>query len=302
MLKLLKRLKPKEWCLAAVALVFIVAQVYLDLEMPEYMNTITQIAQGATGSMSDIWINGLYMLLCALGSMVSAIITSLLVVRISADFSARLREEFYMKVQSFSMAEINKFSTPSLITRSTNDIQQVQMFFVIGLQMLIKAPIMAVWGIVKIAGKQWQWSVAVAVAVVVMVAVILIIMMLVVKKFKKMQLLTDQLNQSTRENLTGIRVVRAYNAEEYQEGKFEKVNNEFTKTTLFTGRTMSFMAPVMSGIMSGISLAIYWIGAYVINAAALTEVAGLFADMVVFMSYVSWVRHLPLTERLQFWY
>ncbi len=285
MLKLLKRLKPIEWVLVFVGIVFIVAQVYLDLKMPEYMNTITQIAQGGKGEMSDIWINGLYMLLCALGSMVCSIITSLFFVRIAADFSARLRESLYTQVQSFSMAEINKFSTPSLITRSTNDVQQVQMFIVIGLQMMIKAPITAVWGIVKIAGKQWQWSVAVAVAVAVLLVTIVIIMLLVFKKFKKLQTLTDNLNQVTRENLTGIRVIRAYNGETYQQNKFEAVNNEFTKTHMFTGKTMAFLSPIMSGVMNGVSLAIYWIGAIVINAAALTEVDGLFADMVVFMSY-----------------
>ena len=285
MLKLLKKLKPIEWLFAAFGVVFIVTQVYLDLKMPEFMNKITQIAQGAGGTMSDIWINGVYMLLCALGSMACSVVTSLFFVRIASDFSARLRESLYCKVQSFSMAEINKFSTPSLITRSTNDVQQLQMFLVMGLQMLIKAPITAVWAIIKIAGKQWQWSAAVAVAVAVLLVSIIIIMLLVTKKFRKMQTLTDRLNQVTRENLTGIRVIRAYNAEGYQQNKFETVNEEFTKTNLFTGKTMAFLSPIMSGIMNGISLAIYWIGAVVINAAALTEVAGLFADMVVFMSY-----------------
>lgn len=285
MFKLFKRLKPIEWVFVFVGLAFICAQVYLDLKMPEYMNTITQISQGKGGEMSDIWINGLYMLLCALGSMACSVITSLFFVRIASDFSARLRESLYSKVQSFSMAEINKFSTSSLITRSTNDVQQLQMFLVMGLQMLIKAPITAVWAIIKIAGKQWQWSVAVAVAVVVLLVVIVTIILLVSKKFRKLQTLTDNLNQVTRENLTGIRVIRAYNAENYQEEKFENVNEDFTKTNLFTGRTMAFLQPVMSGVMNGISLAIYWIGAIVINAAALSEVSGLFADMVVFMSY-----------------
>lgn len=285
MLKLLKRLKPIEWIFVFVGILFIVAQVYLDLKMPDYMNTITQIAQGNGGKMSDIWINGAYMLLCAFGSMACSIITSIFFVRIAADVSARLRESLYCKVQSFSMAEINKFSTPSLITRSTNDIQQVQMFLVMGLQMIIKAPITAVWAIVKIAGKQWQWSAAVGIAVAVLLVAVVVIMLLVAKKFRKLQTLTDNLNQVTRENLTGIRVVRAYNAENYQQEKFEKVNNDFTKTNLFTGKTMAFLQPIMSGVMNSISLAIYWIGAIVIGAAALSEVSGLFADMVVFMSY-----------------
>lgn len=285
MFKLLRRLKPVEWVFVLIGVVFIVAQVWLDLKMPDYMNAITQIAQGSGGSMSDIWINGGYMLLCALGSLACSIITSLFFVRIAADFSARLREDLYVQVQGFSMAEINKFSTPSLITRSTNDVQQVQNCIVMGLQMIIKAPITAVWGIVKIAGKQWQWSAAVGIAVAFMVACIVVIMLFVTKKFRRLQTLTDNLNQVTRENLTGIRVVRAYNAEQYQQNKFEAVNEEFTKTNLFTGKAMAFMNPIMSGVMNGISLAIYWIGAYIINAAALTEVAGLFADMVVFMSY-----------------
>ena len=292
MLKLLRHLKKREWLFALSAVVFIVAQVWLDLKMPDYMNTITQIAQGGINAetgvpyeMSDIWANGGYMLLCALGSMVCSIITSLFVVNIAANFSARLRESLYTKVQHFSMSEINKFSTASLITRSTNDVQQVQMLLTMGLQMMIKAPITAVWAITKIAGKEWQWSVAVAVAVVTLLLGIGIIMLLVTSKFKKMQKLTDNLNQVTRENLTGIRVVRAYNAEGFQEKKFDSVNNEFTNTQLYTGRIMAFMNPLMSLVMNGISLAIYLIGAVIINNAALPEVPGLFGDMVVFMSY-----------------
>ena len=271
---------------------FIVAQVWLDLKMPDYMNTITQIAQGGINAetgvpyeMSDIWANGGYMLLCAVGSMVCSIVTSFFVVSIAADFSARIREALYTKVQGFSMSEINKFSTASLITRSTNDVQQVQMLIAMGLQMIIKAPITATWAITKIAGKQWQWSTAVAVAVLVLLCGIITIMLLVVKKFNRMQTLTDNLNQVTRENLSGIRVVRAYNAEGFQQDKFEAVNNDFTNTYLFTGRVMAFMNPLMSLVMNGISLAIYWIGAYIINAASLMEFAGLFGDMVVFMSY-----------------
>lgn len=292
MLKLLKHLKTKEWIFAILVVVFIIIQVWLDLKMPDYMNTITQIAQGGinaeTGEqyeISDIWSNGGYMLLCALGSMLCSIITSWFVVNIASNFSARLRETLYTKVQHFSMSEINKYSTASLITRSTNDVQQVQMLLTMGLQMMIKAPITAVWAITKIAGKQWQWSAAVAVAVFVMLLGIITIMLLVTKKFKKMQKLTDNLNQVTRENLTGIRVIRAYNAENFQEKKFKNVNNEFTRTQLFTGRIMAFMNPLMSMVMNGISLAIYWIGAIIINEASLPDVPGLFGDMVVFMSY-----------------
>ena len=292
MFRLLKHLKKREWLFALCAVAFIVAQVWLDLKMPDYMNTITQIAQGGINAetgvqyeMSDIWANGGYMLLCAIGSMICSIITSFFVVNIAADFSARLRESLYTKVQGFSMSEINKFSTASLITRSTNDVQQVQMLITMGLQMIIKAPITAVWAITKIAGKEWQWSLAVAIAVVILLAGIITIMLLVTKKFKKMQILTDNLNQVTRENLSGIRVVRAYNAEGFQQNKFEGVNEDFTSTNLFTGRVMAFMNPLMSLVMNGISLAIYWIGAYLINAASMMEFAGLFGDMVVFMSY-----------------
>ena len=292
MFRLLKHLKKREWLFALCAVVFIISQVWLDLKIPDYMNTITQIAQGAvnteTGAayeISDIWANGGYMLLCAVGSMACSIITSFFVVSLAADFSARLRESLYTKVQGFSMSEINKFSTASLITRSTNDVQQVQMLITMGMQMVIKAPITAVWAITKIAGKEWQWSLAVAIAVVILLCGITTIMLLVTKKFKKLQILTDNLNQVTRENLSGIRVVRAYNAEKFQQNKFEGVNEEFTNTNLFTGRVMAFMNPLMSLVMNGISLAIYWIGAYIINAASLMEFAGLFGDMVVFMSY-----------------
>lgn len=292
MLKLLKHFRKREWLFALTAVIFIVAQVWLDLKMPDYMNTITQIAQGGTDpdtgalyEMSDIWRNGGYMLLCAIGSMVCSIITSFFVVNIAADFSARIRESLYKKVQSFSMGEINRFSTASLITRSTNDVQQVQMLITMGLQMMIKAPITAVWAITKIAGKEWQWSLAVAIAVLILLTGITVILLLVTKKFKRMQVLTDNLNQVTRENLSGIRVIRAYNAEKFQQNKFEAVNEEFTQTNLFTGRVMAFISPLMSLVMNGISLAIYWIGAYIINAASLMDFAGLFGDMVVFMSY-----------------
>lgn len=292
MFRLLKRLKKREWLFALCAVAFIVAQVWLDLKMPDYMNAITRIAQGGTDSatgrpyaLADIWSNGGRMLLCALGSLGCSVVTSFFVVRIAADFSARLREELYRKVQGFSLSEISKFSTASLITRSTNDVQQVQMLITMGLQMVIKAPITAVWAITKIAGKQWQWSAAVAVAVLILVGGITVIMLLVTKKFRRMQTLTDRLNQVTRENLSGIRVIRAYNAEQFQQDKFEAVNGEFTETNLFTGRVLAFMSPLMSLVLNGISLAIYWLGAYIINAAQPAEFAGLFGDMVVFMSY-----------------
>lgn len=291
MLKLLKYTKKKDWLFALLAVGFIVVQVWLELKMPDYMNTITQIAQGkssmgqTTYQLSDIWSNGLKMLLCALGSMASSVVTSFFVVGIAADFSARVREALYVKVQGFSKNEINKFSTASLITRSTNDVQQVQILITMGLQLMIKAPITAVWAIIKIAGKQWQWSMAVAIAVSFMVIAIAVIMSLVVKKFKKIQKLTDDINRVTRENLTGIRVIRAYNAETYQEEKFEEINEDMTKTQLFTGRVMALIGPIMSMVMNGIALAIYWIGAYLINSADIFEFQNLFGDMVVYMAY-----------------
>ena len=286
MLKLLKYLKKKECLYICFAIAFIVLQVWLDLTMPDYMNKITQIAQGTTSSsMKDIWVNGGYMLLCALGSMACSIITSFFVVRVAADYSARLREKLYTKVQGFSMREINMFSTPSLITRTTNDVQQVQILITMGLQMIIKAPVATIWAITKIAGKQWQWSLAIGIDVLVLVVGLVVLLLLVAKKFKKLQKLTDDLNKSTRENLSGVRVIRAYNAESIQEKKFEAVNKDFTNVNLYTNKVLAFISPLMSLVMNGISLAIYWIGAYIINAASLTEFSGLFSDMVVFMSY-----------------
>lgn len=292
MLRLLRYMKKREWLFALCAVAFILAQVWLDLKLPDYMNVVTQIAQGGTNAatglpyeMADIWANGGKMLLCAVGSMACSIITSFFVVTIASNFSARVRGSLYTRVQSFSMQEINRFSTASLITRSTNDVQQVQIIITMGLQMIIKAPVTAVWAITKIAGKQWQWSLAVAIAVLVLLCGITTVMRLVTPRFKKKQTLTDQLNQVTRENLSGLRVVRAYNAEGFQQGKFEEVNGALTGINLFTGRTMACINPLMNLVMNGISLAIYWIGAYIINAAELWEFAGLFGDMVVFMSY-----------------
>ena len=291
MLRLLKYAKKKDWIFAGLAVCFIVIQVWLELRMPDYMNAITQIAQGKshTGGeayrLSDIWGNGGKMLLCALGSMASSVITSFFIVTVAADFSARIREELYTKVQSFSHHEINRFSTASLITRSTNDIQQVQTLVTMGLQMMVKAPVMAVWAIVKISGKQWQWSMAMAIAVSFMLLSIAVILSLAVNQFKKMQKLTDDLNSVTRENLTGIRVIRAYNAESYQQRKFEAINDDMTRTQLFTGRVMGFINPIMSMVMNGIALAIYWIGAVLINNASFAEFSTLFGDMVVYMSY-----------------
>lgn len=285
MIKILKRLKAAEWFQALASLVFIVSQVWLDLKLPDYMSEITRLTQTPGSEMSDIWAAGGKMLLCALGSLVSAIIVGFFAARIAATFSQRLRSQLFTKVDSFSMEEINRFSTASLITRSTNDITQVQMLITMGLQVMIKAPITAVWALTKIVGKGYEWSIATGVAVLILLTMIALIMFFVMPKFKKMQILTDNLNRVTRENLTGLRVVRAYNAEGYQEDKFEAANEELTATQLYTNRGMAVMMPVMTALMSGMSLAIYWIGAYLINGANGMERLSLFSNMVVFSSY-----------------
>jgi ATP-binding cassette, subfamily B, multidrug efflux pump len=285
MFKILKRLKAAEWLQAFVSLIFIVSQVWLDLKLPDYMSEITRLTQTKGSEMSDIWLAGGKMLLCALGSLVSAVIVGFFAARIAASFSQRMRSLLFTKVDSFSMEEINRFSTASLITRSTNDITQVQMLITMGLQMMIKAPIMAVWAMTKITGKGLEWSIATGVAVIILITMLALIMIFVMPKFKKMQTLTDNLNRVTRENLTGLRVVRAYNAEGYQEDKFEAANEELTATQVYTNRGMAVMMPMMSALMSGISLAIYWIGAYLINGAEVMDRLTLFSNMVVFSSY-----------------
>lgn len=283
--QIFKFFKKREWMLMLVCLFFIVTQVWLDLKLPDYMSEITKLVQTDGSLMRDIWYQGGYMLLCALGSLISAIIVGFFAARIAAMLSRRLRESLYTKVASFSMQEINRFSTASLITRSTNDITQVQMVVAMGLQVMIKAPILATWAILKILGKNLEWSLVTAGAVIVLLMMLSIILIFAVPKFKIIQGLTDNLNLVTRENLIGIRVVRAYNAEDYQEEKFENANDILTRTHLFTGRIMAIMGPGMTLIMSGLSLAIYWIGAYLIEAAKMTDKIGLFSDMVVFSSY-----------------
>lgn len=285
MINILKRLKKAEWLQVFASLICIVAQVWLDLKLPDYMSEITRLTQVPGSEMADIWVAGAKMLVCALGSLVSAVAVGFFAARIAASFSQRLRSLLFSKVDSFSMEEINRFSTDSLITRSTNDITQVQMLITMGLQMLIKAPIMVVWAITKIAGKGYEWTVATGITVGIMVVVIGTIMVFIMPKFKKMQSLTDSLNRVTRENLTGLRVVRAYNAENYQEEKFEQANQELTATQLYTNRGMAIVMPMMTTLMSGLSLAIYWIGANLINAAQAMDRLTIFSNMVVFSSY-----------------
>ena len=285
MLKLFKNLKKEENLLAILSIVFIVLQVWLDLTMPEYMADITRLVQTDGSTMSAILSAGGKMLLCALGSLAASVFTAICAAKIATGFGATVRHKLFHKVQSFSMEEIGHFSTASLITRSTTDITQIQMVIVIGLQMLVKAPIMAVWAICKIADKQWQWTLSTGVAVLALFAVVGVCMLLVMPKFKKIQALTDDLNRVTRENLTGLSVVRAYNAEDYQEKKFEKANKVLTDTNLFTQRSMAFMMPSIQLIMSGLSLAIYWIGAVLINQTGISGKINLFSDMMVFSQY-----------------
>lgn len=285
MMKLLRNLTKREWALATVAFVFIVAEVWLELTMPEYMAEITRLVQTEGTVMSEILGAGGMMLLCALGSLAGTVVTAVCAARIAANFSGTLRGKLFRKVQSFSMEEIGRFQTASLITRSTNDVTQVQMLIVMGLNVLLKAPIMAVWAICKIAGKEWQWTMATGITILVLLGVVGICLFLALPKFKKMQQLTDDLNRVTRENLTGLRVVRAYNAERYQERKFEDANDALTSANLFTMRTMSFLMPSIQMIMSGLSLAIYWIGAVLINEVGMADKLRLFSDMMVFSQY-----------------
>lgn len=253
--------------------------------MPDYMSQITMLVQTPDSAMSEILYNGGIMLLCALGSLAASVLTAICTARIGSNFAAILRSQMFNKVQSFSMEEISRFSTASLITRSTNDTTQVLMLIVMGLQILIKAPITAVWVICKIVGKSWQWTLSTAAAVGNLLTVVCICISVALPKFKKMQKLTDNLNRVTRENLNGIRVIRAYNAEGYQETKFDRANSELTNNQLFTQHTMAFLMPSIQMVMSGLSLAIYWIGAILINNAALADKINLFSEMVVFSTY-----------------
>ncbi len=285
MLRIMRYLSKAEIGQMLIALVSIVGQVWLDLTLPDYMSDITQLVETPGSDMSDIWVAGGKMLAISLGSAACAIVTGFIAARVGASFSQRLRSLEFSKVESFGAAEMSRFSTASLITRSTNDITQIQMFITMGLMMIVKSPIMAVWAICKIAGGGFEWTLATGVAVVVLIVSIGVLMALAMPKFKSMQRLTDNINLVARENLTGLRVVRAYNAEDYQEEKFAQANKDLTDTQLFTNRAMSVMMPLMNTIMNGLMLAVYWIGAYLIDAADATDKLTTFADMVVFSSY-----------------
>ena len=285
MLKLIKNFTKKEWILALICLVLVVTQVWLELKMPDYMSEITKLVQTEGSQMKDILVNGGYMLTCALGSLVAAVITGYITSRISSNFSKTIRKKLFNKVEDLAMQEVKQFSTSSLITRTTNDITQIEMLIAMGLQLLIKAPITAIWAITKILNKSWQWSAITAVAVAVLLATIATLMAIVLPRFKKVQKLIDKLNGVTRENLTGIRVVRAFNAEQYQEEKFDKANNNLTNQQLFNQKVFAVMQPMMYIIMYMVTLSIYYVGAYLIKDAGMADKISLFGDMVVFSSY-----------------
>ena len=285
MLRILKYLSKAEIGQMLIALVTIVGQVFFDLKLPDYMSDITTLVEMPGSAMSDIWIAGGKMLLISLGSVACAIVTGYISARVGSSFTQRLRSLEFRKVESYGPAEMSKFSAASLITRSTNDITQIQMFITIGLQLIVKSPIMAVWAICKIAGEGFEWTLATGIAVVILLVAVVIMMAMVMPKFKAMQKLTDNINLVARENLTGLRVVRAYNAEDYQESKFTKANKDLTETQLFTNRVMAFMMPLMNTVLNGLMLAVYWIGAYLIDAAGLKDKLTVFSNMVVFSNY-----------------
>lgn len=285
MFKLFKNFTKKDYLLIFISLIFILVQVWLDLKLPDYMSEITKLVQTEGSKMSAILQNGGYMLLCAFGSLLSAILVGYISSNVSASFSKTIRKKLFDKVENLGIAEVKNFSTSSLITRTTNDITQIQMFISMGLQLLIKAPVTAIWAVTKILNKNITWSAVTAVAVIILLVTILTLMLIVMPRFKKVQKLTDKLNGVTRENLTGIRVVRAFNAEKYQEDKFAQVNDELTNTQLFNQKAFSVMQPIMYLVMYFLTLSIYFIGADLINKSLMADKLGLFSDMVVFSSY-----------------
>ena len=285
MFKLLKKLRKKDFLLILVCAGLIVFQVWLDLKLPDYMSEITQLVQTEGNTMAEILTAGGKMLLCAFGSLASAVIVGFFASYIAATFSKIIRKDIFEKVENFSEGEVKKFSTSSLITRTTNDVSQIEMLVAMGLQLIIKAPITAIWAVSKILGKSLTWSAVIGGGVLILLLTLTFLMIVVLPKFKIVQKLLDKINGITRENLTGIRVVRAFNAEDYQEKKFEETNNKLTKIQLFNQRTFGIMQPIMYLIMYFSTLAIYFIGAYVIDASLMSEKVGIFGDMVVFSSY-----------------
>lgn len=270
MISLFKNLKVRDIILIAISLALIVVQVWLELKLPDYTAELTTIVQSENAIMSQVWESGGFMLLCAGGSLLSAIMCSVLISRVASSFSMTIRQKLFSKITDFSDAEMKRFSVPSLITRTTNDVMQIQNFMAMGVQLLFKAPIMAIWAICKISATNIKWTSAVLISVAIIIICLSILLGICFPKFRKIQKLTDDINNVTRENISGVRVVRAFNAESYQENKFEKINNDITKNHLFTSRTMGFMSPVMTLVLNGLMLAIYWIGALLVNDIALT--------------------------------
>lgn len=285
MIKLLKKFGTKEWLLSLICIILVILQVWLDLKMPDYMSAITQLVQTEGSTMKEIALQGFYMIACAFGSLISSIIVGYFAANVASRFSAKIRGLVFGKVQSFGTEEIKKFSTSSLITRTTNDVTQIEMLIGMGLQLLIKAPIMAVWAILKILNKGLEWSILTGVCVLILLLTIGCLMIIVLPRFAKVQKLIDKVNSVTRENLSGIRVIRAFNAEKYQSNRFKEVNNNLTNMQLFNQRCFSIMMPVMNIIMHGLILGIYFIGAFLINKAVMIDKITLFSNMVVFSSY-----------------
>ncbi len=286
MFKIFRYLKAKEWLLFAACGAFIVVQVYTELKMPEYTSAITELIQTPGSAVSDVWMNGLYMLLCALGSAGCLLIVGFFASLLGARLAKRMREELYKKVMSFSLADINRFSTATLITRSTNDVTQVQMLFAMGAQFLFRAPIMSIWAIIKLIRYDWQYSTMTAVAVALLILVSACVIAYAVPKFKKIQLMTDDINRLMREQLIGVRVVRAYNAEKYSEDKFSDANDLLTRTNISVNRAFVTINPMMNIIMSGVTIGVFWIGAYVVNASVGAERLTAFSDMLALSRYV----------------
>ena len=285
MFKLLKRLSKKDLVLIIISFAFIFFQVWVDLKLPDYMSEITVLIQTEGSSMSDILVQGGYMMLCALGSLISAFIVGYFASFVAANFSKNIRRSIFKKVENFSMSEIKKFSTSSLITRTTNDVTQVEMLIAMGMQLMMRAPIMAIWAVSKILNKSFEWSMLTAGCVAILLFTIIVLMIIVLPRFEKVQKLIDSVNGVTRENLTGIRVIRAFNAEKYQEDRFEKVNGELTKMQLFNQRCFAILNPIMNIVMNGLTLGIYFIGAFLINGAGMVDKMTMFSNMVVFTSY-----------------
>ncbi|WP_314329531.1 ABC transporter ATP-binding protein [Abiotrophia defectiva] len=285
MFKLIKRLSAREWGMVGLTVAFIFLAVYLDLEVPSYMKEVATLLQTPGVGLDQLMGPGALMLGLSLASFASLVMVGFLAARLAASYTTRLRSDIYSQVLSYSDAEIKRFSIPSLLTRTTNDISQIQLLITMGLQVIVRGPIMAIWAMTKIVGKSEAWLWAVGVAVLINILMTVVLMTLAFPKQAVIQKLTDKLNAVTRESLMGIRVIRAYNAEDYQDAKFEATNNEVTRLNLFVNNLMAIFNPIMSGISSGLTLAIYWIGAYLIASANLFDKVGLFSDMIVFMSY-----------------